>query len=147
MTDTRLDWPNLKQPLEGVFTAGQPSETDISAAAEQGTRSIVNLCAEGEAGFDEAAEVEDHGMRYFHIPVCGPGDVCEDKARELDKLLEDESLRPMIVHCGSANRVGALFALREFHCKDASADAAIAAGREAGLAGLEGRVRECLVGG
>ncbi|MDX1444422.1 MAG: sulfur transferase domain-containing protein [Gammaproteobacteria bacterium] len=144
MTDIKLNWSNLSEPLDGVFTAGQPDEAQIANAAEQGVKSIVNLCAEGEAGFDEGAEVEDRGMRYFHIPVCGPQDVCEDKARELDKLLEDESLRPMIVHCGSANRVGALFALREFHCKDAGADAAIAAGKEAGLAGLESRVRECL---
>ena len=144
MSDIKLDWPNLREPLDGVFTAGQPDESRIADAAGRGVISIVNLCAEGEADFDEGAEVEDHGMRYFHIPVCGPHDVCEDNARELDKLLEDESLRPMIVHCGSANRVGALFALREFHCKGASADAAIAAGREAGLAGLEGRVRECI---
>lgn len=144
MGQIKLDWPNLKNPLPDVYAAGQPSPEQLEEAAAQGIRTVVNLCAEGECGWDEAAEVEDAGMTYVHIPVCGPQDICEMSARELDKVLADKSKYPMVVHCGSANRVGALFALRAFHCEGKEPDQAVQAGREAGLSGAEPRVRQCM---
>jgi protein tyrosine phosphatase (PTP) superfamily phosphohydrolase (DUF442 family) len=50
---------------------------------------------------------------------------------------------PVLVHCGSANRVGALIALSEFS-ETGDLDKALEAGRAAGLTRLEGTVREVL---
>lgn len=144
MAEMTLEWPNAQNPAAGLHTAGQPSPEQLAAAAGEGIRTVVNLCGEGECGWDEAAEVEDAGMNYVHIPVCGPEDICESRARELDAVLKDDSLYPMVVHCGSANRVGALFALRAFYCEHREPEEAIAAGRAAGLAGAEPRVRQCM---
>lgn len=144
MGNIRLSWPNIRDLGDGLFTSGQPSETDIERAACEGIRTVVNLCGEGECGWDEAAVVEDAGMRYVHIPVCGPQDICEDKSRELDKVLCDPTLYPMVVHCGSGNRVGGLFALRAFHCQGKSVDDAVKAGKDAGMTGAEAHVRACL---
>lgn len=140
----RLDWPNARQVQDGVFAAGQPAPEQIRAAARLGIRTIVNLCAKGECGWDEAATVREAGLRYLHIPVCGPEDICESKARELHELLGEAGLRPMVVHCGSANRVGALFALQAFHCEGRDMESALELGRKAGLAGAEPRVRQCM---
>ena len=49
----------------------------------------------------------------------------------------------MLVHCGSANRVGALLALGKVQA-GSDADEAIAFGKSAGMRGLEKRVREVL---
>lgn len=144
MTDIKLAWPNARHCMEGVFSAGMPSEANIQEAAQAGIRTVVDLCGEGEAGWDEESAVEDAGMRYVHIPVCGPQDVCEPRAKELDVVLNDAGLRPMVIHCGSGNRVGALVALREFHCVGDDAETAVSKGREAGLLGLEPHVRKCL---
>lgn len=144
MNPIDLSWSNLKKASEGVFSAGKPVEAHIAEAAHAGIKAIVNLCDTSELGWDEPAKVREQGMRYEHIPVCGPADVCEANARKLHELLDDASLRPMIIHCGSGNRVGALVALREFHCRDADAETAVRKGRDAGLLGLEPYVRKCL---
>lgn len=142
----KIDWPNLANPAEGVYTAGQPDSGQIRSAAEQGIRTVVNLCAEDECGWDEAAVVKETGMRYIHIPVCGPEDICEANARKLHEVLEQRELQPMIVHCGSANRVGALYALQAHRFAGLDPEAALALGRRAGLAGAEPRVRQCILG-
>jgi hypothetical protein len=49
-----------------------------------------------------------------------------------------------LVHCGSSNRVGALLALRAAWLKGATLEAALAAGRSAGLTGLESAVRSAI---
>jgi hypothetical protein len=49
-----------------------------------------------------------------------------------------------MLHCGSGNRIGALFALMAFHLEGESADRALQVGREAGLTRLEPVVRERL---
>lgn len=144
MSSIALTWPNLKEASEGVFSAGKPEEVHIGEATKAGIKAIVNLCDTSELGWDESAKVREQGMRYEHIPVRGPTDVCEANARKLHELLNDDSLHPMIIHCGSGNRVGALVALREFHCCDADAETAVAKGHEAGLLGLEPHVRKCL---
>jgi protein tyrosine phosphatase (PTP) superfamily phosphohydrolase (DUF442 family) len=50
---------------------------------------------------------------------------------------------PVLVHCASANRVGALFALSTYR-ETGDFDKALEAGREAGLTRLEGTVRKVL---
>lgn len=50
----------------------------------------------------------------------------------------------MIVHCGSGNRVGALFALRAFHDEGYDLESAMEKGGLAGLTKLEPYVRQCL---
>jgi hypothetical protein len=50
----------------------------------------------------------------------------------------------VLLHCASANRVGALLALREAWHRGAEPQAALAVGIEAGLTGLEPATREKL---
>jgi protein tyrosine phosphatase (PTP) superfamily phosphohydrolase (DUF442 family) len=72
----------------------------------------------------------------------GKGDITFEKAAELNALLEQYD-EPVLVHCASSNRVGALLALREFQ---ASGDVkgALKAGREGGMTRLEKTVKEVL---
>ncbi len=58
-------------------------------------------------GFDEAVVVESAGMEYVNIALRGwPAD--EGAFEEMGELLRAGARRPMLVHCGSGNRVGAL---------------------------------------
>ncbi|MGB5737928.1 MAG: hypothetical protein WBM54_01160, partial [Woeseia sp.] len=74
--------------------------------------------------------------------IAGPDDVTFENAAKLDALLA-EFAGPVLLHCGSGNRVGALFALRA-KAAGASDDEAIAVGRAAGLTQLEETVRRTL---
>lgn len=139
-----LDLPNARLVTDGVISAGQPSVAQLRAVALAGVKTIVNLCALNECGWNEAEVVENLGMCYVAIPVPDASGVTAENARRLHEVLDDAGNRPVIVHCGSGNRVGALFALRAFHAQGRDAESAIEQGRLAGLTRLEPFVREQL---
>lgn len=112
MSDYTEGLVNACQFERGIVTAGQPTAAQIEAAQAQGVKTVVNLRPDGEMQeFDEAALAKKTGMNYVHIPVAGPDDINDASARLLDEALVPGAL-PALVHCGSANRVGALIAYR-----------------------------------
>jgi uncharacterized protein (TIGR01244 family) len=133
-----------RRPLEGVVSAGQPTPQELERAAAAGVRTVVNLRADGEAGFEwEAEAAERLGLRYVRIPIGGPGDLTRENAERLDAALR-EAQGPVLVHCASGNRVGALLALREAWFAGRAPAAALAVGIDAGLTKLEAATREKL---
>ena len=131
---SEIDIPNARVVHGNVLTGGQPSREHLHNAREKGYRTVVNLRAEGEFDeFDEASTVDELGMRYVHIPMAGAGDLNEDNARRLHAALTEEEDAPVMVHCGSGNRVGALMAYRARHLQAHDKDEALRVGREAGL--------------
>jgi uncharacterized protein (TIGR01244 family) len=130
------------QPVDGMTSAGQPDEAALKIFAEQGYATVIDLRTEGEdRGMDEAAVVEGLGMTYLTLPIDRES-INFDSARALDQLIGN-SAGPVLVHCGSGNRVGALLALRK---SLAGADDATALeyGKEGGLTGLESQVKSVL---
>ena len=95
--------------LADVYLASQPTADDLAEAKRLGIKTVLNLRPDAELkGFDERAAVEAAGMTYVHIPIAGPDDLTDetfDKAREQLKKAE----RPLLLHCASANRVGAVW--------------------------------------
>lgn len=129
-------------PVDGVTTAGQPDEAGFKVFAEKGYVAVIDLRTEGEdRGLDEPAVVEALGMDYINLPIGRDGITFANA-----KVLEDALVaydQPVLVHCGSANRVGALFALNAFRYTNDN-DKALEAGREAGLTRMEPVVRKVL---
>ena len=123
---------NRSEPLPGVTAAGQPDQAALEALADEGYVAVIDLRGVDEdRGFDEAAAVEALGMTYISLPVSGGDDVTYDNAIELDRLLR-EADGPVLVHCASSNRVGALLSLQQrLLGKDAAE--ALAIGLDAGL--------------
>ena len=89
-------------------------EVDATLADAQakalGFKTIVNLrtAKEGEAAEEKA--VEAAGLDYVNIPVTTLAPTPE-QVETFAKLVEDPARQPMLVHCSSANRVGAIWAL------------------------------------
>ena len=132
-------------PASGDVSSGQPSREQLAEIAEQGYVAIIDLRgADEDRGYDEAAAAEALGLSYSPLPIDGASAVNMDNARKLGALLDDID-GPVLVHCGSGNRVGALVALLESD-RGASAEEALAAGKAAGLTmpSLEKVVRERL---
>ena len=80
----------------------------------------------------------------MHLPMAGAAGLTEDNAKALQEVLDDDSVYPVVVHCGSGNRVGALFALKAFYFDCHNGEEALEAGKAAGLTRLEPAVREKL---
>lgn len=132
---------NELHPAPNLVTGGQPSQAQFEQAAGE-IRTVINLRASGEDGFDEAPRVEALGMRYVAIPVQGAAGVTEANARLLDSALNEGG--PTLVHCASGNRVGALLALRAFYIQGASPSEALEIGQAGGLTSLEQTVTQHL---
>lgn len=137
---------DIHQPAPDLYAAGQPEPDELASFAGRGVRTVINLRTPGEAlPFDEAQEVERLGLRYVCIPVAGAQDLAPETIRRFsDELAEARRQGAVLVHCGSANRVGALLALDQGVTQGASREDALAFGRRAGLAGLAPAVEELL---
>jgi uncharacterized protein (TIGR01244 family) len=128
------------KPVDGVTTAGQPNEAELRVFAEEGYVAVIDLRTAGEdRGLDEPAAVEALGMEYVPMPI-SRDDITIEKAEELGSLLEQYD-GPVLVHCASANRVGALFALKAFS-DTGDAELALEVGKAGGMTRLEGAVKE-----
>ena len=132
------------QPVDGVTSAGQPSADALKVFSDSGYVAVIDLRGESEdRGMeDEQAVVEEIGMDYVAFPIASRDGISFQNAERLDALLEQYD-GPVLVHCASSNRVGALLALRE-SMNGASDEEALEYGREGGLTGLEDVVRERL---
>jgi protein tyrosine phosphatase (PTP) superfamily phosphohydrolase (DUF442 family) len=132
---------NPRQPLERVLTGGFTTPDSFGVLLAQGYKTYIDLRSDPEIlpGVAEAAAAA--GIAYRRIPIGGEGDLDLSSARALDALLDDPSLYPLVVACGSGNRVGALFAAAAFWLDGVDGDAALELGQRAGLTRLEPSVR------
>lgn len=141
-----LGLPNAMSPSPEIVVTGQFSEPQLRELAKLGPVRIVNLRAAGEPGTDwEPALTQELGMTYVHLPITGEADLTEANARRFAEILDERSAGTLdLVHCGSGNRVGALFALKAFYVDGASTEAALAFGKQAGMTRLEPAVAKKL---
>ena len=130
-------------PVDGITAAGQPDKAGFEVFAKSGYATVIDTrAADEDRGLEEAEFVEDLGMHYVAFPIASEDDVSFESARKLDELLQRYP-GPVLVHCASSNRVGAILALRaSLHGADDAE--ALAVGREGGMTRLEGLVKKRL---
>lgn len=142
----QLELTNPQIIEQSVITGGQPTERDLERLRDSGVTTIVTLRGSNEdTGFDERAKVETLGMSYISLPVSMSEGLDVETARKLRDIL-DKSDGPALVHCGSGNRVGAIYAIGAHEIDGVPLEQALEIGRAAGLTRLEPRIREMLEG-
>jgi uncharacterized protein (TIGR01244 family) len=105
----RDDVPRIVCVDESFATAGQPKETAFAKLATSGFRSVLNLRTDSE-GVDLAREremAEKAGLRYISVPVA-PQSITSETVNAFISAVKEKTNHPMLIHCGSANRVGAM---------------------------------------
>lgn len=114
-----------------IAAAGMLRDGALAELKSLGFATIIDL-----RGPDEGTDVERRAaaavaLRYVNIPVTSelPADA---QIVEFARLVEDAGNYPVLVHCSSANRVGAMWALYQA-ARGAPFDAALAEGRAIGL--------------
>lgn len=138
--------PNARVPLDGVLSGGQPTAEQIAAAGRSGFRTVINLRTDAEDGFAwEGPAVESAGMRYVRVPVDGAEGLTRETVQRVDAALgEALAAGPVLLHCGSGNRIGAVLALRAAWIEGVAPADALHVGLASGLTRLEGATRERL---
>jgi uncharacterized protein (TIGR01244 family) len=83
--------------------------------------------------WDEKAHVERLGMKYIHVPIASLDALTDEVFAQLRELLKDKSRRPMLVHCATAGRVGAVWIVHRVLEDGLSVDAAVEEAKTVGL--------------
>lgn len=124
-------------PLPDVAAAGQLREEDIGRLAAAGYRAVIDLRHPDEPrGFDEAEAVRAAGLQYVNLPVISGRVTPEDFGR-FRALLRDSANRPAVVHCATANRVGAMLVPYLVLDAQRTPERAVAIAQQAGLRSQE----------
>ena len=98
------------QSCGGLYMGGQPNEADLQALAERGVRRVINLRKEGEfKDYDERARAEALGLEYVTLQFSTPEELSDDVLARSRELLRQSTAEGTLLHCGSGNRVGALW--------------------------------------
>ena len=96
----------------GCGGATQPSA--MAALKKNGFVSVINLRLASESGADidaSRAAAQAAGLKYIHLPF----DAANPDSKLVDNFLaavSDHSNQPVYIHCGSANRVGAVWMIK-----------------------------------
>ena len=137
---------NARIPMDGLLSGGQPTKEQIEAAARAGYRTVINMRGAKEPGFEWEEElVKQLGMKYEHLPVTGKDSLTREKIEQIDAVLTaalEEG--PVMLHCASGNRIGAVMALRAAWVEEMDPEKALAYGRASGMTRTEGLTRELL---
>lgn len=135
----------LRVQGDGRYSAGQPTAEQLQTLSAHGIGVVIDLRADSETPeLDEAALVRSLGLDYHNLPVGGAAGLTRGNVQALDRLIADAGDRPLLVHCASGNRVGAMMALREAWLRGATSAHALEVGRSWGMKGLESDVNALL---
>ena len=113
-----------QQELAGVqrysrvdATVGCGGQTDPSAMAalkKEGYVSVINLRLATEQGAqveESRAAAQAAGLKYIHLPFDGASPDPKTVGAFLDAVA-DKRNQPVFIHCGTANRVGAVWMIK-----------------------------------
>jgi uncharacterized protein (TIGR01244 family) len=117
------------------FFAGQPTPAGMRMMAEEGVTTVINLRLDKEmserVNFDEPAMAKELGMKYVSLPM-STGTYSMENVDALEEALQHAKGK-VLLHCGSSNRVGVLWANHLHRHHGFSLDKAIARGNAAGM--------------
>ena len=101
---------NYVRVRPGVATGGRLAEGAVGQLKALGFRTIVDLRGPGEGVEAEGQAAEAGGLRPVNIPVT-VGAPSDAQVAEFARVIEDAANEPILVHCASGSRVGAMWTL------------------------------------
>lgn len=126
-----------------VATSGLIGDGGAQLLAAHNFKTIIDLRTANEGTDEEKALVDTAGMTYINIPMTVAGISAEQLAR-FTKAIETAQT-PVLIHCGSGNRAGAMWASYQIS-KGVDPEAALEEGRKIGMRPpMEEKVRASLL--
>ncbi|MFN8006682.1 MAG: protein tyrosine phosphatase family protein [Terriglobia bacterium] len=128
------DIPHVLCLDRNFATGGQPLNTAYAKLKASGYRSVLNLrtAEEGVNLEEEKSAVEKAGMRYVNIPVVSTAPA-PAQVKQFLVVVQDKTLQPMLIHCASANRVGAFWMIYRVLVQNWSVEKALQEATQIGL--------------
>jgi protein tyrosine phosphatase (PTP) superfamily phosphohydrolase (DUF442 family) len=115
------------------YLAGQPAEGDFAEWKTKGVRTVISLRTPGEIDWDEKAAVEAQGMKFVSIPFRGVDTLGDKQIEEALAALTEDGESGVLLHCGTSNRVGAIWYAHRIRHDGLSPEAALEEAKQIGL--------------
>ena len=125
--------PNVHR-VGHVFLAGQPGQDDIAEIKGAGIARVLDLRTVGEVDWDEPSVVSAAGLDYTRLAFRAPDSLTDeifDTARQAFSAAGPDN--GLLCHCGSANRVGAVWLAHRVLDQNVPWDVALAEAKQVGL--------------
>lgn len=97
-----------------IGCGGATTPAAMAGLKGEGFVSVINLRLASEPGADVdagRAAADAAGLKYFHLPLSGANPDVEVVERFL-ATVADTANQPVFIHCGTANRVGAVWMIK-----------------------------------
>lgn len=105
--------PSYRVLQPGLAAAGRPSPAALEKLKDWGFKTVIDLRAVGEEGVAAEKEaLKALGLRYVSVPV-SPATFRGEDVDVVAKLVADAEAGPVLLHCSTANRVGAVWAVMQ----------------------------------
>lgn len=145
----KKEFPGIRNYSRVDATVGCGGQVDPAAMAslkKEGFTSVINLRLPTEEGANVEqgrAAAQAAGLKYIHLPF----NAASPDSKVVDSFLAavaDKSNQPVFIHCGSASRVGGMWAIKRALHDKWPVEKALAEGKAIGLnnAALETFVTE-----
>lgn len=111
---TREGITNFTKVDAVVACGGATTTAALTGLKNDGFKSVINLrlATENGANIEEnTAQAKQLGLNYFHLPLSGS----QPDPKVVDEFLNvvaNKANQPVYIHCGSANRVGAVWLVK-----------------------------------
>jgi uncharacterized protein (TIGR01244 family) len=134
---------NYSRVTEQIAVSGLIGNGGAQALASHGFKTVIDLRTATEGTADEKALIDLNGMNYINIPMTVAG-ISEEQLDAFTKAIETAQT-PVLIHCGSGNRAGAMWASYQIS-KGVDPEVALEAGRKAGMRPpMEEKVRAAFI--
>ena len=106
----RID--NFARVSDSYFRGAQPEGDDYADLAKLGVKTVINLIGDSDLDDMEQGLVEQHGMRYVHIPMSTRKAPTTAELEQFLAVVNDSASQPVYVHCvGGRHRTGVMTAV------------------------------------
>jgi protein tyrosine/serine phosphatase len=103
---------NFAKVNDTYYRGSQPKGQDYVGLHSIGVKTIINLTSDEDALADERQAVEQHGMRYVHIPMSTRRAPTQAELERFFSVVNDPASGPVYVHCvGGRHRTGVMTAI------------------------------------
>jgi protein tyrosine phosphatase (PTP) superfamily phosphohydrolase (DUF442 family) len=92
-----------------TMLCGQPSATEFAEAKKRGIKTVITLREKNEIDWDEAAALSKLDMNFYQLGFRAPDSLTPAIIEKTVAIMGDPKRTPVMLHCASANRVGALW--------------------------------------
>ncbi|MAI73838.1 MAG: hypothetical protein CMM01_23470 [Rhodopirellula sp.] len=92
-----------------TMLCGQPTAAEFAEAKKRGIKTVITLREKNEIDWDEAAALEQLELNFYQLGFRAPDSLTPTLIEKTVKIMGDPKRTPVMLHCASANRVGALW--------------------------------------